>query len=105
MPPPRNDRGLFAAPGKATRPLSALYGVAAYRSSAEERARYTRITAARKPTCDECFANQHELKVAALPRALAKVRRSFKGGPNLNLCGAHAEAWRERDGKDANGDR
>lgn len=99
--PPRNDRGLFGQPAKAERPLSAMYAVPAYRSSAEESARYANIKAVRLPTCDECFANQHELRASALPRALAKVRRSFKGGPNLNLCRAHAEAWRERDGKDA----
>lgn len=79
-------------------PLSAMYGVPAYRSSPAEVAKYS--PSSTQLPCDECVAVQHETRGQFGPRMQAKARRTFKGGPNLRLCRRHANAWRERDGAD-----
>lgn len=95
--------GLFGAPQRAARPLSATYSAPAYRSSKTERARYAAIKTVNPIPCDECFANQHEARGDCWPRAQAKTRRTIKNRPTLNLCSQHAELWRERDQEDAPG--
>lgn len=97
--------GLFDEPEQATRPLSDMYSAPAYRASAKDKARYTAIKSVNPIPCDECFANQHEAQGRGWPRAQARTKRSFKGGPKtlLNLCSAHAELWRERDAEDTAG--
>jgi hypothetical protein len=79
-------------------PLSQMYSVPAYRSSAEERARYAESKS--QLPCEECVAVQHETRGEFGPRMQTKVRRTFKGGPNLRLRRRHANAWRERDEAD-----
>lgn len=91
---------LFDEPAKAKRQLSKLYAAAMYRASKTERPRWTQVKLVRPIPCDECFAMQIETKGECGPRADAKQRRAFLGGPVLALCRAHALLWRERDVKD-----
>jgi len=79
-------------------PLSQLYSAPAYRASAAESASYAQSKS--QLPCDECCAVQHETRGEFGPRMQTKVRRTFKGGPNLRLCRRHANAWRERDEQD-----
>lgn len=82
------------------RELSELYAVPAYRASYTEHATYVPIKNKNSTDCDECFANQHETKGGSGPRAVARVRRHFKGGPRLDLCQGHADLWKSRDESD-----
>lgn len=91
---------LFDEPAKAQRQLSKLYSVPAYRGSKNDRPKWTQYKTVRPVPCDECFAMQVETKGACGPRADAKQKRSFTGGPELKLCRTHAALWRERDEKD-----
>lgn len=81
-------------------PMSKAFAVMSYRSSPEERPKWSAIKVKNPMPCDECAAVQHETKGAYGPRANAKQRRAFKGGPILRLCTRHANAWHERDQKD-----
>lgn len=94
---------LFGKPEPAQRELSQMYSVPAYRASVTEKPKWTQIKVKSPLPCDECFAMQHETAGACGPRADAKQRRSFKGGPTLQLCRVHTLLWRDRDEQDAGG--
>ena len=91
---------LFRGPDPVTRPLSDMYSGKIYRATTVDRPRYSNIKAQHLPTCDECFANQHERGAFAPPRAMGKVRRTIPNGPPLALCRLHTAAWQERDETD-----
>lgn len=90
---------LFPEPEHYRPTLSAMYSTPEYRETPLARARYVNL-GTQTITCDECFANQHEAGGATPPRAKASARRTFLGGPRLNLCGTHTQLWKERDAKD-----
>lgn len=97
------DVPLFDQPDPPVHELSRMYEVPAYRASSLEVAEYTPIRVTNPVACDECFARQHETAGTSGPRHNAKVRRSFRGGPRLDLCRGHEELWHARDEADANG--
>lgn len=94
----RKQDPLFETGPATSVPLSKQYSVPAYRASAEEKPKYAKSVT--QLPCDECSFLQHETGGKFGPRAQAKARRSFPGGPNLRLCRRHEKAWRERDEKD-----
>lgn len=94
------DVPLFPELPRVERALSAMYSVPAYRASAVEQPTYTPIKNKNSSDCDECFANQHETKGGSGPRAAARTRRNFVGGPRLDLCRGHEELWKSRDDND-----
>lgn len=83
-----------------TAPLSKAFENPSYRASATEKPKWTPVKVKAPMACDECAAVQHETRGTYGPRANARQRRAFVGGPILRLCTRHANAWRERDEKD-----
>ncbi|MFD7045618.1 hypothetical protein [Rhodococcus jostii] len=81
-------------------PLSTTYANPSYRASAQEKPKWTPVKVKAPIPCDECAAVQHETRGRFGPRASARQRRGFVGGPILRLCTRHANAWRERDTRD-----
>jgi hypothetical protein len=78
-----------------------MYSGPSYQSAPNRRALYTNVKALKLPTCDECFANQHETRGASGHRLEARTRRVLPGGTALNLCRIHEELWRRKDAEDA----
>lgn len=90
---------LFPEPEVAPPPLSAALATAPWRLRRGQMARWTRIRP-RTLDCQECAHLQHEMRGAYGPRRQAKHRRVVPGFTRLDLCHAHAQAWRERDQND-----
>ncbi|OBA54439.1 hypothetical protein A5789_22020 [Nocardia sp. 852002-51101_SCH5132738] len=79
-----------------TAPLSQTYDAPLYRATAQDKPTWDQLTRSRGD-CDECAALQHESHGKYGPRAKARQKRAFHGGPELLLCSAHALAWHDRD--------
>lgn len=93
--------GLFPTPSPDIPALSTGLGGPARRLRLGETARWTRINVS-TIDCQECAHVQHETQGRFGPRRLAKHRRTLPaGGPALDLCRGHAQAWRRRDAADS----
>lgn len=92
MSPP----GLFPKPAKETPDLSQTFARGEYRAEPGEKVKWTRRQPRSRADCDECAALQHETDGAYWPRRQVRERRTAHG-TRLDLCGAHAAAWKDRD--------
>ncbi len=91
---------LFPQPRPDTPGLSSALAGPPWRLARGEVAKWTRLGATSRMDCLECIYLQHEQAGAYGPRRKAKRRRSIAAG-RLDLCHAHAEAWRHRDREDS----
>jgi hypothetical protein len=93
---------LFPKPEVAPPALSAALGGPGWRLLRGQEARWTHIRP-RTIDCEECAHLQHEQRGSYGPRRQAKHRRVVPGRVRLDLCHAHALAWRHRDENDSAG--
>src|SRR5262245_24608512 len=94
------DPALFPEPDPDIPALSAGLGGAAWRLEPGQRARWTDLRV-KTIDCVECTWLQHETRGAYGPRRQAKRRRTAGQRPRLDLCRAHALAWKQRDETDS----
>lgn len=95
--------GLFPQPERDIPVLSARFGNGEYRAGPGMKVKWTRKAPRARADCDECAALQHETRGAYGPRRQVRARRAVTG-TTLDLCAAHAVAWKSRDIADgANG--
>lgn len=90
---------LFPKPDEEPPRLSERYGHGEYRAGPGIKVRWARRAPRARADCDECAALQHETKGEYWPRRQVRQRRTM-GETRLDLCGAHAAAWRDRDALD-----
>jgi hypothetical protein len=91
-----NTPALFPKPEKQTPALSTMFAHGEYRAGPGVKVKWTRRAPRGTADCDECAALQHETRGAFWPRRQVRVRRSVNG-TTLELCAAHAVAWKNRD--------
>lgn len=92
--------GLFPPPEPDIPDLSAHYGGPAWRLVGGQRAKWTAIRVT-TVDCVECAMLQHERRGGFGPRRQARHRRVHPTGDRLDLCRAHAMAWKQRDQHDS----
>jgi hypothetical protein len=68
-----------------------------------DKVKWARKAPRARADCDECAALQHETQGRYWPRRQVRARRTVNGGHPLDLCGAHAQAWKDRDRADDEG--
>lgn len=91
-----NATGLFPRPDKDIPKLSKQFGNGEYRAGPGVKVKWTRRAPRARADCDECTALQHETNGQYWPRRQVRHRRAV-GGTTLDLCAAHALAWKDRD--------
>lgn len=95
----RADPGLFPAPEKDIPTLSKRFGHGEYRAGPGQKVKWTPKKPRVHTDCEECSALQHETRGAYGPRRQIRTRRAVNG-TGLDLCHAHALAWKGRDTHD-----
>lgn len=88
--------GLFPVPENEPPRLSQRFGRGEYRAGPGIEVKWTRRVLHSRADCDECIALQHETRGEYWPRRQVRARRTVDG-TTLDLCGAHAAAWKDRD--------
>lgn len=88
--------GLFPKPEKETPALSQQFARGEYRAGPDVKVKWTRRVLRGRADCDECIALQHETRGQYWPRRQVRTRRAVHG-TTLDLCAAHAVAWKDRD--------
>lgn len=91
-----NSPALFPRPKKETPTLSQKFARGEYRASPGVKVKWTRRAPRSRADCDECTALQHETQGEFWPRRQVRIRRTANG-LTLDLCAAHAAAWKDRD--------
>lgn len=89
-------RALFPRPEKETPKLSRRFSNGEYRSGPSVKVKWARRVLRGRADCDECTALQHETHGEYWPRRQVRARRTVHG-TTLDLCAAHAAAWKDRD--------
>jgi hypothetical protein len=89
--------GLFPAPGSEAPALSRHLAEHHQLIQPWDTVKWTRRAAKSRLDCQECAMVQHETRGAYHPRRRAKLRRTTSFGSRLDLCNAHAQAWKTRD--------
>ncbi len=87
---------LFPRPERNDPDLSRTFASGEYRAGPGEKVKWTRRVLRTRADCHECIALQHETQGAYGPRRQVRLRRAVHG-TTLDLCGAHANAWKDRD--------
>lgn len=91
-----SSAGLFPQPDKDLPRLSQEFANGEHRAGPGVKVKWTRRATRSRADCDECTALQHETRGAYWPRRQVRNRRSVNGN-TLDLCSAHAAAWKDRD--------
>jgi len=91
-----NANALFDQPARDMPRLSQRYAHGEYRAGPGIKVKWTRCAPRARADCDECTALQHETHGQYWPRRQVRQRRAVNG-LRLDLCGAHTQAWRDRD--------
>jgi hypothetical protein len=95
---------LFEMPPAQKVELSRALSIPAYRLVRGETAKWTQIKVKGPRPCNECFWRQHETNGDSGQRRQARQRRTHpRGGTPIELCGEHAQLWRDRDTQDVAG--
>lgn len=90
---------LFPMPERDMPRLSNQFNTAGHRLRRGQKAKWTARNAKTYRDCDECISLQYETAGDYGPRRQARSRRTA-GTTRLDLCGAHATAWKDRDIED-----
>jgi hypothetical protein len=88
--------GLFPPPDKDLPRLSTQFAHGEYRAGPGVKVKWTRRATRSRADCDECTALQHETNGQFWPRRQVRHRRAVNS-TTLDLCSAHAVAWKDRD--------
>lgn len=91
--------GLFPPPERSIPQLSDRFAKGEHRAGLDVKVKWTKKAPRTKADCDECIAYQHETEGKFGPRRQIRHRRSVNG-LHLDLCHAHALAWKDRDNDD-----
>ena len=91
-----NTPALFPRPDNNAPALSQRFANGEHRAGPGVKVKWARRAPRSRADCDECTALQHETRGEYWPRRQVRVRRTVNG-TTLDLCAAHAAAWKDRD--------